>query len=394
MRSSQRQHATVLHPQKSLVRRAGRDSGGWARLREHELAELGRPTVASTGRQALRTKALVHALRGARIFSSMGEMQLSIMASGGKKRRLPRYASLCREGGRAESFFVLERGTLELSKLSGERRLVSCAEGDRGVVLGTEGLSGQPRLESCCAAEPCELVEFATSSLKISATGALALSAIVFEAFVEAELRAMRLFRGLPARVLQSCAPLFSLASLGANEAVFEEDAPGNAFYVLTHGRVEVHKDGQTVAVLDAADGEEQGSDGHCEGHPFFGEMALLDGKPRMAGVRSVTPCTLLVLGRAQFNHFLQLVPDFKPRLRRLKELRRKQTEINLVSVGGVGGAVQRTLLLEKQRARAAGRRQGLVELSSVEASTQIQRSTRGMLGRRKVARMRGSGER
>jgi len=322
----------VPHPQASLVRRAGRDSG-WAKLKEHELTALaGRYTLASVGWRALRTKALVHALRGARIFGSMGETQLSIMASGGRRRRLPRYASLCREGGRAESFFVLERGTLELSKLSGERRFVSCAEGGRGVVLGTEGLSGRPRLESGCAAEACELVEFATSSLKISETGALALSALVFEAFVEAELRAMRLFRGLPARVLQSCVPLFSMACRGAGEAIFEEEAPGSAFYVLTQGRVEVHKGGQTVALLDAADGEERGSDGHADGHPFFGEMALLDGKPRMAGVRSASPCTLLVLGRAQFKLFLQRVPDFKPRLRRIKELRKKQTEINLVT--------------------------------------------------------------
>ena len=128
------------HPQASLVRRARRDSG-WAKLKEHELTELaGRYTLASVGWQALRTKALVHALRGAKIFGSMGETQLSIMASGGKRRRLPRYASLCREGGRAESFFVLERGSLELSKLSG----MGGGEGggDSGGAGGREGAGG------------------------------------------------------------------------------------------------------------------------------------------------------------------------------------------------------------------------------------------------------------
>lgn len=66
------------------------------------------------------------------------------------------------------------------------------------------------------------------------------------------------------------------------------------------------------------------------KGHPFFGEMALLDGKPRMAAVHSRTPCTLLVLRHQFFKEFLALMPDFSQRLRAYKELRARQTELNL----------------------------------------------------------------
>ena len=90
----------------------------------------------------------------------------------------------------------------------------------------------------------------------------------------------------------------------------------------MAYGRVEVCKGSQQVALLD---GQAQG------GHPFFGEMALLDGQPRMASVRTLSPCRLLVLGPAYFFRFLSLVKDFKPRLKRLKELRQKQTELTVL---------------------------------------------------------------
>ena len=38
----------------------------------------------------------------------------------------------------------------------------------------------------------------------------------------------------------------------------------------------------------------------------------------------------LLVLPRRAFSHFMQMVPDFSHRLRTYKELRARQTELNL----------------------------------------------------------------
>lgn len=146
-------------------------------------------------------------------------------------------------------------------------------------MIGTEGLAGLPRQESVSAPLECEVIEFSTGRLNLSGSGRADLSSKLFEVFVEGELRAMALFEDLPPNVMQQVVKLFRLEELGPSVSVFEEDAPGDGFYVLAYGRVEVCKGAQQVALLD----------GHAhDGHPFFGEMALLDGKPRMASVRSI----------------------------------------------------------------------------------------------------------
>ena len=50
---------------------------------------------------------------------------------------------------------------------------------------------------------------------------------------------------------------------------------------------------------------------------PVFGEMAMLDRKPRMASATAGTDCKLLALNFQHFDECMALIPDFKGRLRR-----------------------------------------------------------------------------
>ena len=147
--------------------------------------------------------------------------------------------------------------------------------------------------------QPCEVLEFSTGRLELSGSGRADLSSKLFEVFVEGVLRAMPFFGGLSPSVMRQVVKLFRLEELPPVSSVFEEAEAGDGFYVLAYGRVEVCKGSQQVALLDG-----QANDGH----PFFGEMALLDGQPRMASIRTLSPCRLLVLGRAYFFRFLSLV--------------------------------------------------------------------------------------
>lgn len=74
--------------------------------------------------------------------------------------------------------------------------------------------------------------------------------------------------------------------SIPAGVTVIHKGEQGESMYFLVSGAVQVHL-GQTRATLK--DGE------------FFGEMALLDRKPRTADVVTVAPCTVLVLEVADF---------------------------------------------------------------------------------------------
>ena len=64
-------------------------------------------------------------------------------------------------------------------------------------------------------------------------------------------------------------------------------------------------------------------------GLPVFGEMAMLDRKPRVATAVANSDCKLLVMPVEQFAVAAMLVPDIKSRLRRLKETRRVQNEVD-----------------------------------------------------------------
>ena len=86
-----------------------------------------------------------------------------------------------------------------------------------------------------------------------------------------------------------------------------------------------------------------------------------------MATVRTATPqCKLLILDRADFREFLAAVPDFKARLRRVKQLR--QTESALALKMKMQGAIQGTAkkvkgaLFSKKLSLAAAAVQAAVE--------------------------------
>ena len=61
----------------------------------------------------------------------------------------------------------------------------------------------------------------------------------------------------------------------------------------------------------------------------MFGEMALIDRKPRVASAVCDTDSKLLVLPNDQFASCMMTVPDIKARLRRMKEMRRAQNELD-----------------------------------------------------------------
>lgn len=85
-------------------------------------------------------------------------------------------------------------------------------------------------------------------------------------------------------------------------------------------------KGGETLQTLRAEHGQASTSE---LGLPVFGEMALLDRKPRSAAAVALSDCKLLVLPQEQFAASMLILPDIKARLRKLKELRRRENEAN-----------------------------------------------------------------
>ena len=82
----------------------------------------------------------------------------------------------------------------------------------------------------------------------------------------------------------------------GSNKPIFiEGDEADGAYYVL---------EGRLKAVTLSSEHKEIAL-GELVGGEVFGEMALIDNKPRSASVYTITPCKLAFINRKHFNEFM-----------------------------------------------------------------------------------------
>ena len=100
-------------------------------------------------------------------------------------------------------------------------------------------------------------------------------------------LRANPIFAPLPPATIEGLAMKLVPVTVGATETVFRQGDPGDRFYIVEEGRVEIWMDGERVA--DEWPGE------------AFGEIALLRDVPRTATATAAEETKLLALERDDF---------------------------------------------------------------------------------------------
>ena len=92
------------------------------------------------------------------------------------------------------------------------------------------------------------------------------------------------------------------------NDRIIRNGERGDAVFFIASGAVEVILPARRVRL---GSGE------------FFGEMALLSGRPRQSDVVALTYCQLLVLRRADFERFMAANPEARATINRIAEARR-----------------------------------------------------------------------
>jgi len=100
-------------------------------------------------------------------------------------------------------------------------------------------------------------------------------------------LRGNAIFAPLPAPTLEQLADALEEVRPTAGEEIVRQGAPGDRFYLVKEGTLEVHVDGRRVQVLGPGES--------------FGEIALLRDIPRTATVRARTEAKLWALERGEF---------------------------------------------------------------------------------------------
>jgi len=100
-------------------------------------------------------------------------------------------------------------------------------------------------------------------------------------------LRAISLFKPLPASTIDQLASSLIPVHATAGTEIVREGESGDRFYVLGSGEVDVLSEGRDLASLGPGD--------------YFGEIALLRDVPRTATVRAKTDVELYALDRDEF---------------------------------------------------------------------------------------------
>lgn len=116
---------------------------------------------------------------------------------------------------------------------------------------------------------------------------------------LERALRSIDLFRPLTDEELRTATARFRHLHYASGERIIEEGSPGDSFFVIDRGEVEVSKvmGGLRRPLARLMEGQ------------FFGEMALLTGEQRAATVTAVTDVDLFTIDKAGFHDILVANP-------------------------------------------------------------------------------------
>jgi uncharacterized membrane protein len=143
------------------------------------------------------------------------------------------------------------------------------------------------------------------------------------------ELRSVPLFASLDDTATSELRNLLVIRDVAGQTPLFHLGDSGDALYLIESGRVRISvrdADGSDVTLAELAGGD------------FFGEMALLDGKPRSADATVIEDARFAILSREDFLNFVRSNPDvalkmlsaITHRLRRTDELLRQRVSRNV----------------------------------------------------------------
>jgi signal transduction histidine kinase len=136
------------------------------------------------------------------------------------------------------------------------------------------------------------------------------------------------LLSGLPEGEFRRLLATGARVPLAAGDLLLEEGQPGDLFYLILSGEVEIiRNEGGRTTVLDA-----QGAGG------FLGEMSLLENRPRSASARATQDTEVLALPPDAFRDLLARCPEVAVSMLQIVLARLRSTEASDIQDGRMAG--------------------------------------------------------
>ncbi len=131
-------------------------------------------------------------------------------------------------------------------------------------------------------------------------------------------LGAIPLFGACTDKQLKQVRGLLNEVNVPAGKVLVKEGGTGYECFIIVSGHVEVSIGDEVISRF--AEGE------------YFGELALLDRRPRSATVTATTDCTVMVLTQREFAKALDTIPGLSAKVLenlaiRLRESNRRSLE-------------------------------------------------------------------
>ena len=151
-------------------------------------------------------------------------------------------------------------------------------------------------------------------------------------------LKKVSLFEGLDENELTALASSTVVRTFPKDNVIILAEEQGDTLFVIQRGRVKVSivsEDGREVILSSLGEGD------------FFGDMSLLDSKPRSANVTATEETELLMLRRGDFLHLIKNIPQIAIKLLAVLagRLRKTDRKIEGLALSDVTGRITQTLL-------------------------------------------------
>ena len=242
---------------------------------------------------------LRHAVAGNFLFSSLDEESFSTILDALVEKNIPAAKiKVISQGEEGDFFYVIEKGEFDIYiHPSGSLQAGADGMGNKITTIGPGGSFGELALMYNAPR--------AATVVSANAGGTLwALDRITFRRILmdtsfqkrkmyEGFLEDVTLLKSLKAYERAKIADALESVKFSAGENIITEKEPGDYFYLLEAGEAQAFKEGVEGSVKDYQRGD------------YFGELALLDDKPRAASVIAKSDVKVARLGRDGFKRLL-----------------------------------------------------------------------------------------